>query len=60
MMAESAALAMGRPDTERHPERREAPPLLQDRHPAARQALKEDPAARPGMGETPASPNLDN
>jgi len=47
-------------DTERHPKRRKAPPLPQDRHPAARQALKEDPAAEPGMGETPDALNLDN
>lgn len=39
---------------------REAPPLLQDRQPVDRQALKEDPAARPGLGETPTPANLDN
>ncbi|MFN4867792.1 MAG: hypothetical protein ACK5GZ_15930 [Cyanobium sp.] len=47
-------------DPERHPKRRKAPPLLQDRHPATRQALQEDPAAEPGMGETPDALNLDN
>ncbi len=32
-----------------------APRSLQDRHPAARQALKEDPVSGSGMAETPAT-----
>lgn len=60
-MGESAAMRPVAPtDPERHPKRRKAPPLLQDRHPATRQALQEDPAAEPGMGETPDALNLDN